>query len=320
MKNQIDNRTFWSRCIRYLLEGNRFPSIPPANDQHLLASQQRSTKLFVVLLLVSFGVLLVYNVTVTVTNNSIVKEPSFELYTQLATKYSRTLVCPCTQISIGYERFLRINYTLHRVCSSAFLTQQCLNYMRGSSSGRSLSDPDCKVWGSYFFQALRSLYVLAQKVPSSLLTDFYTNQYVSIATTSSALFRSQTQAFLSQFISFIVDDFLSSLRIVRDITHGNFIFSPLAIWVLLCYQFSMYCCRTYLQWHERRSVIRSSRYVCWLSCGRSTGSIHARVLLQLNLRRPAHLLPSFDSVFQCHCPRCLDGGRVKLNDQLSRLL
>ena len=99
-----------------------FESPLPTTDQHLLKNQLISTRLFVVLLLLSLTILLTYVSTVTIDKTITLTQPSQRQYQQIADQHSQTLTCPCTQISIENNVFLSNNYTLHQVCSSDFVT------------------------------------------------------------------------------------------------------------------------------------------------------------------------------------------------------
>jgi hypothetical protein len=57
------------------------------------------------------------------------------------------------------------------------------------------------------------------------LTRFYDTSYVSSVATPADVFQSQTKAFINQFESSTVKDFLWSLRIIRDATQANSILS-----------------------------------------------------------------------------------------------
>ena len=113
-----------------------FPSIPPTTDEHELRNQRLSTRLFIVCLFLSLAILVSYTSLVKITKTINIKEPTLAQYSQLYTTYSQTLTCPCTQISINYDKFLHISYTLHQVCNSVFVTQNWfyyLNYQNGST-------------------------------------------------------------------------------------------------------------------------------------------------------------------------------------------
>ena len=75
------------------------------------------------------------------------------------------------------------------------------------------------------FQALRSLCSLVNQTIENSLARFFATSYISDRVTSPALFDSQVQSLESQFQLSTTNEFLSSLRIVRDIIQANFLLS-----------------------------------------------------------------------------------------------
>ena len=172
-------------------------------------------------------ILLVYNSATTIIKTVTVKTPSLERHQQLDLKYSETLTCPCTDISISYDKFLHISYQLHEVCSSDFVTDDWLKYLYGLGKERLLSDVDFRVTGFYAFQALRLLCQLANTTISNGLIRFFESEFISTNLIPSKVFQSQVQTFTNQFVTFTRNDFLTSLKMNRDTTQGNFVISPL---------------------------------------------------------------------------------------------
>jgi hypothetical protein len=215
-------RKFPNKILRYLKNLNLFSSIPPSTDHYELKTQTISTWLFIVSLALSMTILLVYTSAVTVTKTLTIKAPTLNQYTELYIKYPETLICPCTQIAINYDKFLHINYTLHQVCSSSFVTNDWINYLvfSGISSG-GLNVYDFRATAPLIFEALSSLCELVNETISNSLSRVYETQYVTIHITPSVLLQSQAQAIVSQFQSSMVNQFLLFLSIVRDVVQTN---------------------------------------------------------------------------------------------------
>jgi hypothetical protein len=137
------------------------------------------------------------------------------------------LTCPCSKISINYNTFIQINYTLHQVCNSIFVTQYWINYLADSLGNAGTFAQDFRVTGTLTFQALGSFCELINQTIANRLIEFYSTQYVSASVTSPQLFQFQTQSFISQFISTMTNNFLLSLSTIRDTTQSNSLFSGL---------------------------------------------------------------------------------------------
>jgi hypothetical protein len=201
---------------------NLFSSIPSSTDHYELKTQTISTWLFIVSLALSMTILLAYTSAVTVDKTLTIKAPTLNQYTELYIKYPETLICPCTQIAINYDKFLHINYTLHQVCSSSFVTDDWINYLAMLNTGsNNIIVSDFRQTASFIFEGLSSLCKLVNETISNSLSRFYETQYVTIDVIPSILLQSQAQAVISQFQSSTVNEFLSSLRVVRDVIQSD---------------------------------------------------------------------------------------------------
>ena len=119
-----------TQTARYRRRLNLFPSTDPmANQPHQLRNQIISTRLFIFSLLVSLAILLIYTSTVTIDRIRILEQPTLDQYMQLIERHPQSLACPCTHISINHHQFLQLNYSLHQVCSSAFVSEEWLDYL-----------------------------------------------------------------------------------------------------------------------------------------------------------------------------------------------
>ena len=98
---------------RTLVELNLFKS--GLNEVEVVRKERWSTRLYLILLMMSLLVLVIYSAFGIQTVHVTVEEPSSELFERLQLRYSETLQCPCSQIAVKYERFIQIQPTYHRV-------------------------------------------------------------------------------------------------------------------------------------------------------------------------------------------------------------
>ncbi|CAF1413893.1 unnamed protein product [Adineta steineri] len=209
----------------YFLTFNIFPSVPPTTDEYQLRNQHISTRLFIFVLIILFSILLLYISLINITQTVNVKAPSIQQYEQLYNSYSQALTCECTQISINYEKFIQIQYTLHQLCYSDFITQEWTNYLATSYGNNVLNNEDFRVTSTFTFQAMSAFCTLVNQTISNSLTEFYSSQYVSASVTPENVFQLQTKAFISQFILSTTDNFLLSLSMIQDTTQSNTLLS-----------------------------------------------------------------------------------------------
>ncbi|CAF1576804.1 unnamed protein product, partial [Adineta steineri] len=198
-----------------------FPSIPPSTDQHQLQNQRISTRLFIILLTLSLAILVLYTSLINVTKTIDISSPTIAQYSQLYSTYPQTLSCACTDISIDYDKFLQVNYTLHQICTSTFITDEWIGYLYNARPTGTLNSDDFRNAGLFIFQALNAFCQLSTQTISNQLTQFYSSQYVSASVTPLEVFQTQTQAFVSQFTSSVTKDFILSLSTIRKTTQSN---------------------------------------------------------------------------------------------------
>ena len=202
---------------------NTFESVPPSDDSSVLKNQKISTWLFIFLLISSVAVLLFYNALVPVQKTFTVQQPTYDKYLTLFSKYPNELQCPCKTVSVIYDRFIQVNYSLHYICSSFLVSEQWIKYLaRLENQGPFFFYPfDFRAISKYSFQGLRSFCQLTKETIENSLRSFYSNQYVSAYLTPSDLFRQQNEAQIHEFISSTIKIFLSALSVIRETTQAN---------------------------------------------------------------------------------------------------
>ncbi|CAF3755200.1 unnamed protein product, partial [Adineta steineri] len=210
----------------YCLTFNVFKSVPPSTDEHELKNQKISTRIFIVLLILSLTILLLYTSLADITKTINVPTPDLIKYEQLYSKYSQTLTCPCQHISINYENFLSIEYTFHQVCTSIFITDDWISYI-GMSYEATSANINFQWTGSNAFQALRAFCDLIESTINNSLIQFNSTQYITASVASSELFQLQARSFVKQFISSTINTFVLSLNTIRNSTHGEGLLSGL---------------------------------------------------------------------------------------------
>ncbi|CAF4276946.1 unnamed protein product, partial [Adineta steineri] len=211
----------WQKFWSIVRDFNLFPSTPPSTDEHQLRNQRISTRIFIILLTLSLTVLILYTSLINVTKTTDINSPTIIQYSQLYSTYPQTLTCACTQVSVNYDKFIQVSYTLHQICTSIFTTDFWTDYLINASLTLSLSRDDFRSSGSFTFQALNTFCQLSNQTISNRLTQFYSSQYVSVSVTPLQVLHSQSQAFVSQFISSMANDFSLSILTIRETTQSN---------------------------------------------------------------------------------------------------
>ncbi len=214
----------FARSKHYLTTFNLFPSVTPSTDEHELGTQRISTRLFILIFITSLVVLLFYTSLIRSTKSITVKAPSFDQYSKLNSTYSQTLTCPCSQISTKYGKFIHVEYTLHQVCSSIFVSQLWIYRIADSYRG-TMYTTDFRVVGISLFQALRALCTLINSTISNSLIEFYSNEHASAFVIPEQLLKSEIESLTDRFRSSVINSFSSSLAMIRTTTQANVLYS-----------------------------------------------------------------------------------------------
>jgi hypothetical protein len=220
-------RSLWHKLKQLCKNLNLFPSVPPSTNQYDCRNERISTRVFVFFFILILTILLFYNSFVNVTKTVNIKTPTAAQYSHLYATYPQTLRCPCTTISINYGKFLRLEYSLHQVCNSIFVTENWTDYLATFADHNLMLLEDFRWTGTHTFQALSVFCNVINGTISDNLISFYSNQYVSAVVVSSALLQTQITSLVDQFKSSITNSFLLSLSSIRSTNQGNSLMSAL---------------------------------------------------------------------------------------------
>ena len=117
------------KLVKAVLELNLFKS----EDLSKRQNERWTTRLYLVLLVFTSVILIIYTFVVEQTIIITIHKPTSKQYEQLRTRREE-LDCPCTRISIPYSEFTQINPTYHQLCSSDFTTTQWIGYLFGDTN------------------------------------------------------------------------------------------------------------------------------------------------------------------------------------------
>ena len=208
---------------------NLFPSDDPAADnEREVIGQIISTRLYIVLLLISLISLVFYSSQVRVTRTVTISDPPIEQYLWLYNSYYQTLSCPCARITIPQGTFLTVQPTFHQVCKSNFIDPA---WSTGITYTIQTPDivyyGDFRVFGGAFFTTIASLCQLSATTINDGLLDFGLSSLVTTHVTPRDQLVSQGKLLIELFISTTTNAFVSSLQTIRYTTQGNALLSGL---------------------------------------------------------------------------------------------
>ncbi|CAF1065031.1 unnamed protein product [Adineta steineri] len=125
----------------------------------------QTTRLYIFLTLMGAFILFGYSILSVTTVSVTIQQPSLDTFEKLYARYSSTLVCPCTGLSVTYDEIMTVTPQFHQLCSSDFVRDdRWLLYFIHSSSVNTTNNSAIITFGSGDFRgaAGTSLFLLMQ--------------------------------------------------------------------------------------------------------------------------------------------------------------
>lgn len=201
-----------------LINLNLFKS--ESTDPDIVRSQLLATRIFLILFSIALIILLSYTSISIQTKMETVQEPSLAEFQSLQNKYPDTLVCPCSQISIPYDRFVITKPSFHQVCSSDFVSQSWIDHT-GEVDPTMILSIDIRTTLSPVWLIIANLCQNANNAIVDALQEFANNPLLSYTVISQAYLEIKTQAALSDAQSYAADRFARDFTTIQTIPFIN---------------------------------------------------------------------------------------------------
>ncbi|CAF1689397.1 unnamed protein product, partial [Adineta ricciae] len=125
-EEENNQQTYFTSIIQIrnkLQQMNFYRQVQINNDILPIKQQRSATRFYIILFVISFGIILIFlNLDTQITLVTI-SSPSLSTFEGLDKKYSSTLTCSCSNIAISYSSFISISVsTYHQICSTDFVS------------------------------------------------------------------------------------------------------------------------------------------------------------------------------------------------------
>ncbi|UJR17971.1 hypothetical protein I4U23_004870 [Adineta vaga] len=197
------------------------------HDQHRLIRQ-----VHVLLLIIALCCLyMVSSFSPRLVTFQIVK-PSLSTYQHLATRYSDTIDCTCSQVSIQYGLFLTVIPRFHQVCSSDFVSDRWITYIYDiSNSAQQSNSSDFRYSATAQFQLLAALCRLAEETVNNTLLRLIANYFINIELLSEDALKKRIEMTVNQLEITTPNSYLSTMSLIRGTIVANmFLSGPTSSW------------------------------------------------------------------------------------------
>jgi len=217
--NLLRIRTIFQQLKQLIENLNLFPTVSSLTDPDTVRKEKLATKVYIILLIVGISILSLYTYFMIVVKTVHIQNPKIDEYTQLYLEYEEQLICPCKKLSINYEEIISIRVTMHQLCSSHFITNDWLRYIKSTTIN--LNFDDFRSFSIYTFETLQILCQLVNRTINTNLKNFYSNQYISSSITSRNLLQTQIDSLFTQLIISMEKTFLQTFQLIRSMIYQN---------------------------------------------------------------------------------------------------
>ncbi|CAF0944231.1 unnamed protein product [Rotaria sordida] len=201
----------WEMIKIKIFRINLFDDVKSRSDPFALDTAIISTRIYLILLCMSTGILISYTAVTLHMSTIIIRNPSEMIYDNLLNQYKSTLKCPCSQIAIEYSSFVSLSPVYHQVCSSPFIS----DIWTISSGGKSFSAMEFKAIQSFFI-ILKVFCSLTEQTVSDAWRIFNQSVIITSHTISSDELIIRTKDAFNQFESQTATNFKHIISLIQS--------------------------------------------------------------------------------------------------------
>ncbi|CAF1639207.1 unnamed protein product [Adineta ricciae] len=216
-QQQQQNDSFFRRLINLFIEYNLFKT--ESIDRQTIYSQRWSTRVYIFFFLISMSILLIYNILHQTTQLIEVQSPSFGSYLQLEKMYN-DIKCPCSQISVAYGSFVKLNPIFHEICFSDFISQSWIELLVDNTTATRYVG-DFRSSASLQFQVLKELCDRSKNVFINNIQSFYERKFISSSLSREKLLIIYIESIISTFKDNTATAFQQPILLIRAFMIGN---------------------------------------------------------------------------------------------------
>ncbi|UJR18639.1 hypothetical protein I4U23_005547 [Adineta vaga] len=210
---------------RKIVQLNLFPTIPRSNDPKIIRRSQRTTRVYLILLLSSLFILILYTLLRQETFIEIIQNPSVSKYRELFSQYSFKLQCPCSRIAIKHNQFIsQLKPQYHPICHSIFVSPRWLESLIGPSFYgllRMSYGDDYRALIHVQFQTIAKLCKLSKIMLNISMSRFEQTDFMTANLISNDEFNLQIELLIEQFKQTTFNQFMETFKLIQLINHGN---------------------------------------------------------------------------------------------------
>ncbi|CAF1040155.1 unnamed protein product [Adineta ricciae] len=186
-----------------------------------------ATRLYIILLIISFVILILYTIIQPRTLTEVFDHPSFYQYKHMKSIYGDNLKCSCSVIASSYNHFIHIEPIFHQICSSSFVSNQWRIDLTNNllSNFSTYARNDYRRFVSAHLQFLTGLCNLSIQTVKNSIEQVLSFLLVTTELLSEETFSQHLESLIEQNQPMTSNIFGRLFYLIRSINHGNAIIS-----------------------------------------------------------------------------------------------
>lgn len=178
-----------------------------------------ASRLYVVFLIICTIILTFYTATKQQVFNEIIVLPSRTQYLELQAKYQDTIKCPCSEISVTYDRIINFDPIFHQICSSDFIRPSWYNEF-GILYITSF-DKMIPIYYSSIFRIYAAICKLSTTTVHRSIQQFRSNTYIHSHAIPKIVFNEELNSMIDRFVKTTIHDFFYTKELVDAIIQAE---------------------------------------------------------------------------------------------------
>ncbi|UJR07197.1 hypothetical protein I4U23_011485 [Adineta vaga] len=212
-------RSIPNRILDQWLKLNIFDTY--SRDENVIYRQQITSRVYLICLLISIIGLSVYTLFSVQIKSISIPSPSQDTFNNLYEKYSDSLRCECSQLSISYSDFIQITPTMHQICSSDCISPIWYNrFFEQNITFLYISSSADFIWPLYF-PMLQSFCFLVNRTITDSIRVLKTTSFINNEILPQWQFDEQAQRLIDTFTNETVSEFTRMFALIRNATAAS---------------------------------------------------------------------------------------------------
>ena len=210
---------FKSYSIQQIMEYNLFTN--QQKNEYNLRCQRNISRLYILLLILSFFIVLIYLIATKPISNETMHNPEQFEYNHLKELYSNNLQCSCNEFSQSYQNFISIEPVYHLICSSDFLSTDWMNLMSFFTHQVIINNLQYTINFVSQFNILKTLCDSAQDIIDDARRIFLQTKYVSPQLIDENYFLDEIFSLIQHWKTNTKYRYERIVQLIREINQGN---------------------------------------------------------------------------------------------------